>query len=136
MQVCLILGIHSQKLHLSCATKDYISGSYTDLNGQAIYFEIKASGFQIMGDNQEIVTKTEEPDKLGMKHRVVQIYIDFFIQVLNEENQTIGTYYMTPDEKVSWETACHQKDSKSMKEVVSKTKQNSKTMMDVILRSQ
>ena len=126
MQVCLILSMDSQKLHLSYTTKDYISGCYTELNGQGICFEIEASGFQIMDNNQEIVTKTDlqtEPDKLGMKHRVVQIYSNLFIQVLNKENQTIGTYYITPDEKLIWETACHQKDSESMKKVVSKAKQ-------------
>ena len=64
-----------------------------------------------------------ERDSRGMKQRMIQVNSDFFIQELNEENQTMGAYYMTPDEKESWEKAYHQKDRKGMNEVVSRAKE-------------
>ena len=137
LQACLVLGMHYRELHLSSTSQDHISGSFLDLNGKGIYFEIKPSGFQITDHNRKVIIMTEllmEPNPAGIMQRKIEIKSSSFIQEVNEELQTNVAYYMTADEKESWEKAYHQKDSKGMEEVVSMSKQKSQDVHGFMLQ--
>lgn len=105
LQLFLGSALSPGELHLSSASRELVTGCYTNTFGNEIVFAIKSSGFHVTDqDNNTIVSV----DTLGENRRLIEIKGSIFVQ----ERSSRDTFdYYIPPQQVGILRAAYGKDN-------------------------